>query len=147
VLAVVGLGLGVGVWFAQGAFTGDAFFRLGRVRKLDTLGSLSLHDVGEFAHGGLHPGYAFPLWHAWLALVARLAGVDPASVAAHESSLLVPLALVLAFEVGWSIFRSTGLAFSFVVVQVAIKCFAPWHSGVYLFLWEPSTVATPLLVP
>ena len=147
VLAVSGVGLGVGVWFAQGAFTGDAFFHLGRIRKFDALGSLSLHDVGEFAHGGLHPGYAFPLWHAWLALVARLAGVDPASVAAHESSLLVPLALLLAFEMGWAIFRSTGLALAVVLGQVAIKVFAPGHAGVYPFLWEPSTVATQLLLP
>jgi hypothetical protein len=147
VLALVGLGLGVGVWFVQGALTGDAFFHLGRVRKLDSLSSLSLHDVGEFAHGGLHPGYAFPLWHAWLALIARLAGVDPSSVAAHESSLLVPLALLLAFEMGWAIFRSTGLALAVVLGQVAIKAFAPGHGGVYPFLWEPSTVATQLLVP
>jgi hypothetical protein len=146
-LTVGGLGLGVGIWFVQGAFTGDAFFHLGRVRKLDALGSLSLHNVGEFAHGGLHPGYAFPMWHAWLALVARLAGVDPSSVAAHESSLLVPLALVLAFEMGWAIFRSTGIALAVVLGQVAIKCFAPGHAGVYPFLWEPSTVATQLLVP
>jgi hypothetical protein len=147
VLTVAGIGLGIGVWFVQGAFTGDAFFHLGRVRKLDTLGSLSLHSVGEFAHGGLHPGYAFPLWHAWLALVAKLAGVDPASVAAHESSLLVPLALLLAFEMGWAIFRSAGLALAVVLGQVAIKAFAPGHGGVYSFLWEPSTVATQLLVP
>jgi hypothetical protein len=146
-LTLGGLGLGAGLWFVQGAFTGDAFFHLGRMRKLDSLGSLSLHDVGEFAHGGLHPGYAFPMWHAWLALVARLAGVDPSSVAAHESSLLAPLALVLAFEMGWAIFRSTGLAFAVVLGQVAIKCFAPGHAGVYPFLWEPSTVATQLLVP
>jgi hypothetical protein len=147
VLVVAGLGLGIGVWFVQGAFTGDAFFHLGRMRKLDSLGSLSLHDIGEFAHGGLHPGYAFPLWHAWLALVAKLAGVDPASVAAHESSLLVPLALLLVFEMGWAIFRSTGLALAVVLGQVAIKAFAPGHGGVYPFLWEPSTVATQLLVP
>ena len=146
-LAVAGLGLGVGLWFAQGAFTGDAFFHLGRMRKLDALSSLSLHDVGEFAHGGLHPGYAFPLWHGWLALVARLAGVDPTSVAAHEASLLVPLALVLAFEMGWAIFRSIGLGVAVVLAQVAIKCFAPGHAGVYPFLWEPSTVATQLLLP
>jgi len=146
-LVVAGIGLGIGVWFVQGAFTGDAFFHLGRVRKLDSLGSLSLHNVGEFAHGGLHPGYAFPLWHAWLALVARLAGVDPASVAAHESSLLVPLALLLVFEMGWAIFRSAGLALAVVFGQVAIKAFAPGHGGVYPFLWEPSTVATQLLVP
>jgi hypothetical protein len=147
VLAVAGAGLGIGLWFVQGAFTGDAFFHLGRIRKLDALNALSLHDVGEFAHGGLHPGYAFPLWHAWLALVARLGGVDPASVAAHESSILVPLALVLVFEMGWAVFRSTGLATAVVLGQVAIKCFAPGHAGVYPFLWEPSTVATQLLVP
>jgi hypothetical protein len=147
VLTLTGLGLGAGVWFVQGAFTGDAFFHLGRVRKLDALGSLSLHDVGEFAHGGLHPGYAFPVWHGWLAVVARLAGVDPASVAAHESSLLVPLALVLAFEMGWAIFRSTGLAVSVVFAQVAYKAFAAGHGGVYPFLWEPGTVATQILVP
>jgi hypothetical protein len=147
VLVLAGLGLGIGVWFVQGAFTGDAFFHLGRIRKLDALGSLSLHNVGEFAHGGLHPGYAFPLWHAWLALVVRLAGVDPSSVAAHESSLLVPLALVLAYEMGWAIFRSVGLALAVVLGQVAIKAFAAGHGGVYPFLWEPSTVATQLLVP
>ena len=146
-LVLAGIGLGAGIWFVQGAFTGDVFFHLGRIRKLDTLSSISLRDVGEFAHGGLHPGYAFPLWHAWLALVARLAGVDPSSVAAHESSLLAPLALVLAFEMGWAIFRSTGLGLAVVLGQLGYKVFAPGHAGVYRFLWEPSTVATQLLVP
>jgi hypothetical protein len=147
VLALAGIGLGVGIWFVQGAFTGDVFFHLGRIRKLGTLHALSLHDVGEFAHGGLHPGYAFPLWHAWLALVARLAGVDPSSVAAHEASILVPLALVLVFEMGWAIFRSAGLALAVVFAQLAFKVFAPGHGGVYRFLWEPASVATQLLVP
>jgi hypothetical protein len=147
ILLVAGVGLGAGIWFVQGAFTGDVFFHLGRMRKLDSLGSLSLHNVGEFAHAGLHPGYAFPVWHAWLALVARLAGVDPSSVAAHESSILAPLALVLFFEMGWAIFRSTGLAFAVVLGQLAFKVFAPGHGGVYRFLWQPGSVATQLLVP
>jgi hypothetical protein len=146
-LTVCGLGLGIGLWFVQGAFTGDALFHLGRVRKLDALGSLSLHNVGEFAHGGLHPAYAFPVWHAWIAFIAKLAGVDPASVAAHESSLLVPLALVLVFEMGWAIFRSAGLAFAVVLGQVAIEAFAPGHGGVYPRLWEPGIAAAQLLVP
>jgi hypothetical protein len=146
-LALAGLGLGAGVWFVEGAFTGDAFFHLGRIRKLAALGSLSLHDVGEFAHGSLHPGYAFPLWHGWMALVARLADVDPSSVAKHESSLLVPLALVLAFEMGWAVFRSAGLALSVVFAEVAIKVFASGHGGVYGFLWQPATAATQLFAP
>lgn len=147
VVAVAGVGLGVGIWFVQGAFTGDVFFHLGRIRKLETLHSLSLHAVGEFRHSGLHPGYAFPMWHAWLALVSRLAGVDPTSVAAHEASILVPVALVLVFEMGWAIFRSIGLAVAVVLAQLAFKVFAPGHGGVYPFLWEPGTVATQLLVP
>ena len=47
VLAVAGIGLGAGIWFVQGAFTGDVFFHLGRIRKLETLHSLSLHNVGR----------------------------------------------------------------------------------------------------
>ena len=43
-----------------------------------------LHRVDEFPDGGLHPGYAFPLWHGFLALVAKIAGVDPARVVLHE---------------------------------------------------------------
>jgi hypothetical protein len=147
VVGLAGVGLGVGIWFVQGAFTGDVFFHLGRIRKLEALHSLSLHNVGEFRHAGLHPGYAFPLWHAWLALVARLGGVDPTSVAAHEASILVPVALVLVFEMGWAIFRSVGLAVAVVLAQLAFKVFAPGHGGVYRFLWEPGSVATQLLVP
>jgi hypothetical protein len=146
-LAVIGLGFGAAVWFVQGTLTGDSLFHLGRIRKLDALGSLSLHDVGEFPHGGLHPGYAFPLWHGWLALVARLADVDPTKVALHESSLLVPLALVLAFEMGWAVFRSTGIAIAVVLAQVAIKSLAPGHAGVYAFLWQPGTASTQLFAP
>jgi hypothetical protein len=61
--------------------------------------------------------------------------------------VLVPLALVLVFEMGWAIFRSTGLAVAVVLGQLAYKVFAPGHAGVYRFLWEPATVATQLLVP
>ena len=146
-VALAGVGLGVGIWFVQGAFTGDVFFHLGRIRKLETLHSLSLHDVGEFRHGGLHPGYAFPMWHAWLALVSRLAGVAPTSVAAHEASILVPIAMVLVFEMGWAIFRSIGLAVAVLLAQLAFKVFAAGHGGVYRYLWEPGSVATQLLVP
>ena len=51
-----------------------------------TFDELLLERVDEFVDGGLHPGYAFPLWHAFLALVAKLAGVDPADVVLHEAS-------------------------------------------------------------
>ena len=48
---------------SAGRSAGDGLFHLARVRKLDAFGDLSLRAVDEFADGGLHPGYAFPLWH------------------------------------------------------------------------------------
>jgi hypothetical protein len=146
-VGVAGLIFGAALWAIHGVLAGDSFFHLGRMRKLDALGSLSLHDVGEFAHGGLHPGYAFPLWHGCMAVIARFAGVDPTSVAQHEPSLLVPLALVLAFEMGWAVFRSTGLAVAVVLAQVAFRALAPGHAGNYPNLWQPGEGATQLILP
>src|SRR5439155_9251389 len=111
-VVVAGIGLGIALWSIEGLVKGDALFHLGRIRKLADIGSLSLRAVDEFKDGGLHPGYAFPLWHGWLALVAKVADVDPSKVVLHESSLLAPLALLLAFEAGRAVFRSAALAFA-----------------------------------
>jgi hypothetical protein len=146
-VVLAGLGLGGAVWFVEGALVGDALFHLGRVRKLDDLGSLSLHAVDEFAHGGLHPGYAFPLWHGCLALVAKLAGVDPTLVVEHESSLLVPLALLVALELGIAVFESAWLGLATMLGQAAMIVLAPGNGGAYTVLAEPGTAARQLLVP
>ena len=92
--------LGVLLWHVAGEIGGDGLFHLARVRKLEAFDSLSLEAVDEFADGGLHPGYAFPLWHGFLALVARVAFLDPADVVLHEASVLAPLALLVAYEAG-----------------------------------------------
>jgi hypothetical protein len=146
-VVLAGLALGGALWFVESAIDGDALFHLGRMRKLVDLSSLSLHDIGEFQHGGLHPGYAFPLWHAWLSLVAKLAGVDPTAVIAHESSLLAPLALLLALEMGVAVFRSQALGIVTLLAQVALICFAPGHGGAYAMFTEPGTAARQLFVP
>ena len=146
-VALAGLALGGAIWFVAGGVTGDAIFHLGRIRKLDTLDSLSLHAVDEFANGGLHPGYAFPLWHGWLALVARLAGVDPTAVVVHESSVLVPMALVLAFEMGIAAFRSVWLGLVVMLAEVATIALAPGSGGAYAVLEQPGTAARQLFVP
>ena len=107
---VVGIGLGVLLWWVAGEIGGDGLFHLARVRKLEALDSLSLDAVNEFADGGLHPGYAFPLWHGFLALVARVSFLDPADVVLHEASVLAPLAVVVAYEAGHALFRRVGPA-------------------------------------
>ena len=126
--------LGLLLWHVAGEIGGDGLFHLARVRKLDAFDSLSLDAVNEFADGGLHPGYAFPLWHAFLALVARVGFLDPAEVVLHEASVLAPVALVVAYEAGWALFRRVGPAVGVVCGAVAVTALAPGHGGAYTAL-------------
>jgi hypothetical protein len=146
-VVLAGVVLGALLWGIEGVVRGDALFHLGRIRKLDDFGALSLRAVDEFKDGGLHPGYAFPLWHGWLALVAKIAHVDPTSVVLHEPSILAPLALLLAYELGRTVFRSAWLGVATMLAQVALIAFAPGNGGSYTSLELPGTVARQLLVP
>ncbi|PWU24605.1 MAG: hypothetical protein C5B48_05510 [Candidatus Rokuibacteriota bacterium] len=148
-LAVSGVGalLGIALWHVAGAVHGDALFHLARVRKLGAFGHLHLRTVDEFRDGGLHPGYALPLWHVLLALVARLAAVDPGRVLLHESSVLLPLAFAVAFEAGFAVFRRVWGAAALVAAQCALVGLAPGYGGSYTSLGLPATAARQLLVP
>ena len=146
---VLGAGavLGILLWHVAGEIGGDGLFHLARVRKLEAFDSLSLDAVNEFADGGLHPGYAFPLWHGFLALVARVAFVEPADVVLHEASVLAPLALLVAYEAGHALFRRVGPAVAVVCGAVAVTALAPAHGGAYTALGLPATASRQLLVP
>src|SRR5262249_33758244 len=142
-----GLGLGIALWWVMGALDGDALFHLARVRKLDAFGDLSLRSVDEFRDGGLHPGYAFPLWHLLLALVAKLGAVDPGAVVLHESSVLCPLAFLIAYEAGVAVFRTVWAGLAALLAQVALIGLAAGHGGSYTALALPATASRQLIVP
>ncbi len=139
--------VGLVIWVAAPSVQGDGLFHLARARKLLSLDALSLDRVSEFADGSLHPGYAFPLWHGFIALIAKVAGEDPERVIVHLPSILAPLAVVVAFEAGWALFRRTWAAGVTAGAQVAMICFAPGLGGAYVFLSLPATAARQLLVP
>jgi hypothetical protein len=103
--------------------------------------------VDEFRDGGLHPGYAFPLWHGFLAVVAKLSGLDPATVVNHEASVLAPLACAVAWEAGVAVFGAVAAGWSVLAAQVGLYCFAPGHGGAWASLELPGTVSRQLLVP
>ena len=142
-----GVVLGMLLWRVAGVVTGDGLFHLARVRKLVELGDLHLRTVDEFADGGLHPGYAFPLWHAFLALVAKVSGLDPTVVMTHEASLLAPLACLVAYEAGVAVFGSPAGGLSVLAASLALFCFAAGHGGSYATLALPGTASRQLLVP
>jgi hypothetical protein len=147
-LAVIaaGIAFGIGLWFVA-VLDGDAFFHLARVRKLEVFDSLSLQNVGEFKDGSLHPGYAFPLWHGFLALVARLADVDPIAVGRNGPTVLAPLQFALFYEAGKVLFRSAWAGVAVVIAEVSLTGIAAGHGGSFTSLALPATAARQLLVP
>jgi hypothetical protein len=142
-----GIVLGMLLWHVAGAVGGDGLFHLARVRKLVELGDLHLTTIGEFEDGGLHPGYAFPLWHGFLAFVSQLSGLDPSVVVRHEASLLAPLACLLAWEAGVAVFGSAAGGLSVLAASLALFCFAAGHGGSYATLALPGTASRQLFVP
>lgn len=148
-LAVVaaGAGFGLALWHITGPLDGDALFHLARVRKLAAFDGLSLESVDEFVDGGLHPGYAFPLWHLALAAVARLAAVDPGQVVLHESSILVPLAFAVAYEAGVAVLRTVWAGIAALLATVALTGLAPGGGGAYTVLSLPASASRHLLAP
>jgi hypothetical protein len=145
--------LAAAVWWATGPLYGDTYFHLARVRKLaelDTLGSLS--TVNEFKDGGLHPGYVFPLLHGAEAVIARIAGVDPADVVLYLPAILVPLALLLAYAAGSAVFRSPAGSLALVAAQAAQVGLSRRDAffegtGLYETLSQPQAASRLLLAP
>ena len=153
-LAVLGASVPLAglVWWSAGPIGGDRLFHLARSQKLAELDSLTtLYSVNEFQDGSLHPGYAFPLWHGAVALVARVAAADVADVALYLPAILVPLAVVLAYGAGTAVFRRPAGGVALVVAQVAQLALAGTGgrsgTGVFELLASPPTTSRVLLTP
>ena len=146
-IAATGTAFAGAVWWTANTIHGDGLFHLARVRKLDAFDLTSLNVVDEFRHGGLHPGYAFPLWHSAAALVARIADVDPATAFVHLPAILTPLAVALAYAAGAALFRSWGGGIATAAAQIGLLGFSRSGTGSFNFLALPPTVARALLAP
>ena len=147
-LVAAGVALGAVVWWSSTVIDGDALFHLARVRKLAEAPELTtLGLVNEFRDGSLHPGYAFPLWHGVLALVANLAGVDAAAVVLHMATPLVPLALIVTYSAGAAVFGSRIGGAVTVVATLALVAFPRSGTGSLEFLALPASVGRLLLAP
>ena len=146
-ILLLGAAFGAVVWWTGGDLRSDALFHLARVRKLEAFDVLSVNAVNEFRDGGPHPGYAFPLWHAGLALVARLGGVDPTLVVQNLPAVLTPLALLVAYAAGATLFRSAAGGFAVAAAQLAQLGFSRGGTGSFESLASPASVGRVLLFP
>ena len=143
-----GVAFGLLLWRVLPDPAGDALFHLARVQKLLAFDELSLEGIGEFEDGGLHPGYAFPLWHGFLALVAKIAGVRPELVVEHEAAVLAPLAFLVVYEAGVAVFRSRWLGVATLAGTLGLTALASNAGGAFRSLALPATAGgRQLLVP
>jgi hypothetical protein len=134
------------VWWAGRTLGGDGIFHAARAEKIAELPTLSsVNSVDEFRDGGLHPGYAFPLWHAAMALVSRLAGVDVVTTFVKLPAALVPLAFLLAYAAGRELFRSWAGGIAVSAGQLALLGLGRDAPGSFAFLSLPATVSRLLL--
>ncbi len=147
-LAVLALGIAVGIalWWVA-AFGGDAFFHIARVRKLVDFGSISLRSLDEYRDGGLHPGYAFPLWHGFVGLISKLAGADPAETVLHAPTVLLPVSFLLTYEAGTTLFRSRWAGLATMLAQFALLGLAPGHGGSLISLGLAANASRMLVLP
>ena len=145
-MIVIGLAAGISLWWVS-RYDGDAFFHLARVQKLLALHDLSLRSVDEFKDGGLHPGYAFPLWHAAVAVISKLAGVGAPSAFLHLPTVLLPLSFVLVYEAGTALFASRWAGVATALAQFALLGLAPGEGGAYSSMALPATASRTLLLP
>jgi hypothetical protein len=114
-------------WLGSWVNVGDAVEHIARMRKISELDPpRSLDELGLLPpDSGLHPGYAFPLWHAAGALEVWISGLEETYLFRFWPSLLVPFAACAVYSAGRSMFgsRSAGLA----------TCGA--YLGVFAFPW------------
>ena len=146
-VAAVGAAFAGAVWWTANTIQGDGLFHLARVRKLDSFDLTSLNVLDEFRDGGLHPGYAFPLWHSAVALMAKIANVDPATALTHLPAILTPLALLLAYAAGAALFRSFGGGIAVAAGQAGLLGFSRSGTGAFDFLALPPSAARSLITP
>jgi hypothetical protein len=147
-VTLASLPLAAAAWFVHRTATGDALFHVAYVRKLEELATLdSLESVGQVADGGLHPGYAFPLWHGALAAVARLAGIDAADAVIRLGPVLTPLFVLVAYGAGAALFRSWAGGVALAAGATGIAALTGERLGALEVLSDPEGAARHLLVP
>jgi hypothetical protein len=78
----------------------DALFHLGLVRRLLELHEPTFGTIDRIAKSGVNPAYALPTWQAGMAGVAKMTGLDPATVLEAMAIVAVLLSACAAAGLG-----------------------------------------------
>lgn len=137
------------LWLARHANGGDALEHVARLRKMTELDPLrSLDEISVLPpDSGLHPGYAFPLWHAVIALVVALSGLEEGVVFRSLPPLLFPLVVAAIYGAGRRMFGSRPSGVAAVITYLALFAFPGEGVGFFASLSHPGFLSIFLLWP
>ena len=139
--------LGLLLWHVAGNVGGDGFFHLARIQKLLAFGDLSLGSANEFPDGGLHPGYAFPLWHGSSRSSRRSRARTRSTSSSRPDGARAARGRARATRRAWALFRRVVPAAAAAAAGVALVAMAPGSGGALTALALPATASRQLLVP
>jgi hypothetical protein len=127
---------------------GDSYFHAAIALKLQSFMDPSFWNIGQYRGGDNHPGYALPLWHEAIAVIARLADSSALETMRLLPVVLAPISVLTFAGVAQIAFRSgaaaTAAAVAFVGGRMVFTF--PAMDGIYNAA-EPRTVASGILLP
>jgi hypothetical protein len=136
-------------WLGSWTNTGDAVEHIARIRKISELDPpRSLDELGLLPpDSGLHPGYAFPLWHAAGALEVWISGLEETYLFRFWPSVLVPFALCAMYSAGRSVFGSRSAGVATCAAYLGVFGFPYGGAGFFKLLDYPGNICIFLFWP
>lgn len=137
------------LWMGSHNNVGDAIEHIGRLRKLTELspprGLTAINVLPPDT--GLHPGYAFPLWHAVGGVIVKIAHLEETVVFRYWSPLLMPLVAAATYRAGRTMFGCREGGVATLIASLALFAFPYAGVGHFILLAYPGFVAIFLLWP
>ena len=128
---------------------GDSLEHVGRLRKLtELMPPRGLTEINLLPPStGLHPGYAFPMWHGFIGLVTRLSGIDEAVAFRTLPSVLIPVVAAAIYRSGRSMFGTRAAGVATWLAFLAVFAFPDRGVGIFDRLSYPGWLSVFLLWP
>lgn len=104
---------------------GDNKVHLARIRRILEAPSLSPQAIEPFKDGGIHPGYAYPVWHLIQALVSKVSGIDPILLWYYLNPLLTLVMVLTIYFLIRALFHNRSLAAFTSFLYMLPLIFAP----------------------
>jgi hypothetical protein len=140
---------GVLVWLGSWNNVGDAVEHIARMRKLSELDPpRSLDELGLLPpNTGLHPGYAFPLWHAAGAVVVWISSLEETVMFRYWPAMLLPFSAAAVYSAGRTMFGARAAGAATCLAYLALFAFPNEGVGYFNRLSYPGYICILVFWP